>query len=288
METFIIIGLGKVGTSIGYLLKKAGFTIVAAVDPSDEALARHISRTGGRTFRHPADLDVTADCYLITTGDDQIEPVCRILSDRIEPGAVVIHMSGAGSLALLDPARRAGAKTACIHPLQTFSDVESAIEALPGTVYGITCDPGLQSWAERLVAALGAIPFFIDDGDRPLYHAAACVVSNYLVTLIYMAERIYGRLGLDEEEARQAFWPLLRGTMQNIREKGSVPSLTGPIARGDAGTLQKHLLALGAAMPDMLPPYRELGKITADMALKKGGISSVESENIKTLLSKGA
>jgi len=288
MESFIIIGLGKVGTSIASLLRKAGYTIAAVVDPSDDALNGNIAYTGGKPFHLPAEIDVEADCFLITTTDDQIKAACAALAGRIKPGAIVMHMSGAGSLDLLESAKDAGAKTGSIHPLQTFSDVKSAIDSLPGTVYGITVDPDLRDWSEKLVRAIGGIPFFIDDRNRALYHAAACVVSNYFVTLMYMAEEIYCLLGLNDHEARHAYWPLLRGTLQNIEKKGSVPSLTGPIARGDLGTLEKHLQAIAENIPDLLPAYRELGKITAEVALKKNSISSQESLNIKLLLSKGA
>jgi predicted short-subunit dehydrogenase-like oxidoreductase (DUF2520 family) len=288
METFTIIGLGKVGTSIGYLLNKAGYTIAAVVDQSDTALKSNITYTGGKPFHSVAEMDVDADCFIITTSDDQIKSVCEALSHYIKPGSIVIHMSGAGGLDLLASATVAGAKTGSIHPLQTFSDVKTAIDCLPGTVYGITIDQDLQDWSDKLVTSIGGIPFFIDDQNRALYHAAACIVSNYFVSLIYMAEEIYGILGLDAEKARHAFWPLLQGTFQNIERKGSVPSLTGPIARGDLGTLEKHLEAIKANIPALLPAYRELGKVTAEVALKKNSISVQECLNIKSLLSKGA
>jgi len=287
METFTIIGLGKVGSSLGHLLKQAGYNIVAVVDQSEEALRKNIVYTGGKPFLNPSDIDVDTDCFIITTGDDQIEKACEGLSPRLKTGSIVIHMSGAGSLDLLQSARQAGAKTGCIHPLQTFSDIETAIRSLPGTVYGITVDPDLKNWADRLVHAIGGIPFFIDGQDRALYHAAACIVSNYFVSLIYMAEEIYRILGLDEKEARQAFWPLLTGTMQNIERKGSVPSLTGPIARGDLGTLEKHLETIEAHLPSFLPAYRELGKVAADVAFRKNSLSTEQVSQIKLLLSKG-
>jgi predicted short-subunit dehydrogenase-like oxidoreductase (DUF2520 family) len=287
METFIIIGLGKVGTSIAYLLKQAGYTITAVVDQSDSVLRSNIAYTGGKPLHSPEEIDVDADCFIITTPDDQIASACETLSPNIKAGSIVIHMSGAGSLDLLESARRAGAKTGSIHPLQTFSDVKTAIDSLPGTVYGITVDQALQDWSKKLVTSIGGIPFFIDDKNRALYHAAACIVSNYFVSLIYMAEEIYRLLGLDEEKARHAFWPLLLGTLQNIGIKGSVPSLTGPIARGDLGTLQKHLDAIKANIPALLPAYRELGKVTAEVALKKNSISEQDSLKIKSLLSKG-
>ena len=288
METFAIIGLGKVGSSIGYLLKQAGYNIVAVVDQSEETLRKNIVYTGGKPFSNPSEIDVDAACFIITTGDDQIQKACEELSPHLKADSVVIHMSGAGGLDLLQPARRAGAKTGSIHPLQTFSDIETAIGSLAGTVYGITVDPDLENWANRLVRAIGGVPFFVDNRDRALYHAAACIVSNYFVSLMYMAEEIYRILGLDAKEARRAFWPLLMGTLHNIEQKGSVPSLTGPIARGDLGTLEKHLEAIRAQMPSLLSVYGELGKITADVALKKNSLSAEQVAAIKSLLSKGA
>lgn len=288
METFAIIGLGKVGSSIGCLLKQAGYNIVAVVDQSEETLRKNIVYTGGKPFSNPSEIDVDAACFIITTGDDQIQKACEELSPRLKADSVVIHMSGAGGLDLLRPARRAGAKTGSIHPLQTFSDIETAIGSLAGTVYGITVDPDLENWANRLVRAIGGVPFFVDNRDRALYHAAACIVSNYFVSLMYMAEEIYRILGLDAKEARRAFWPLLMGTLHNIEQKGSVPSLTGPIARGDLGTLEKHLEAIRDQMPSLLSVYGELGKITADVALKKNSLSAEQVAAIKSLLSKGA
>jgi predicted short-subunit dehydrogenase-like oxidoreductase (DUF2520 family) len=197
-------------------------------------------------------------------------------------------MSGASSLNLLEAAKAKGALTGSIHPLQTFSDPQNAIRVLPGTVYGITVDPALKVWAEQLIQNIGGHPFFIAEQHRPLYHAAACVVSNYFVSLMYMAEEMYGMLGLTAEQAREAFWPLLMGTLHNIENKGSVASLTGPIARGDAGTVAKHLQVIQTDMPNLLSVYQALGNITVEVALRKKTLSEKDAEIIKSLLAKGA
>ncbi|MBN1547341.1 MAG: DUF2520 domain-containing protein [Syntrophaceae bacterium] len=287
MNSFVIIGLGKVGSAIGYLLKQAGYSIAAVVDQSQAALHRNTAFTGGKAITDLAALDVEADCYIITTSDDQISHACEILSRKINTGSIVIHMSGAGGLDLLKTAKEKGAMVGSIHPLQTFSDTESAIQNLPGTIYGITVDTPLKEWSEQLVKNIGGVPFFIEESNRALYHAAACVVSNYFVSLMYMAEKIYGILGLESEKARRAFWPLLMGTLHNIEAKGSISSLTGPIARGDMGTLKKHLQAISANAPDLLDAYREMGIVTVEVAYRKGSLSDDEAKNIKSLLSKG-
>jgi len=288
VRTFIIIGLGKVGAAVGHLLQRAGYSIVAVVDSAEDTIHKNITYTGGKGHTDIGQLSLSADCFIITTGDDQIEEACRTLAPHLHSRAVVLHMSGAGSLAMLDAAKRAGAKVGSIHPLQTFSDVEAAIQSLPGSFFGVTVDPSLAPWADRFVRSLGGIPFFIAEEDRPLYHAAACVVSNYFVGLLFMAERMYSLLGLSEMEAKKAFWPLLMGTMRNIDGKGIAPALTGPIARGDLGTLEKHMESIGKRIPELLPLYKALGQITTDAAQKQGRLAPEKIAMIRSLLEKGS
>ena len=115
--------------------------------------------------------------------------------------------AGPGGLDLLREAKHHGAHVACIHPLQTFADVESAILKIPGSTFGITADAEILPWADRIVEDLGGRPFHVSSEDKALYHAAACIASNYLVTLMYLVEEIYGRMGLSREEAIRALAP---------------------------------------------------------------------------------
>jgi predicted short-subunit dehydrogenase-like oxidoreductase (DUF2520 family) len=269
-------------------LRRGGYDVAAVVDSSPETLRKNITYTGGKSYTDIGQLALSADCFLITTGDDQIEDACRRLDKHIHPSSVVLHMSGVGSLSMLDAAKRAGAKVGSIHPLQTFSDVEGAVRNLPGSFFGVTVDPSLTTWADGFVRSLGGIPFFVADEDRPLYHAAACVVSNYFVALLAMAEKMYGLLGLSEEEAKKAFWPLLTATMGNIDQKGVVSSLTGPIARGDLGTLKKHMESMETRIPELLPLYKSLGQMTAHVAERQGRLEEEKIAMIKSLLEKGS
>ena len=287
VKTFVIIGLGKVGAAVGHLLRRSGYPVIAVVDSSEDTLRKNIAYTGGEAYTDIEQLSLSADCFIITTGDDQIEEACRLLAAYIHSPAVVLHMSGVGSLALLDAAKEAGAKVGSIHPLQTFPDVEGAIQSLQGSFFGITADPSLETWAGQLVRSWGGIPFFVSDEDRPLYHAAACVVSNYFVGLLSMAEKMYVLLGLDEKEAKEAFWPLLTATMRNIDQKGLVSSLTGPIARGDLGTLQKHMESMEKRIPELLPLYRALGQMTTDVAQRQERLGAERIAMIRSLLEKG-
>jgi predicted short-subunit dehydrogenase-like oxidoreductase (DUF2520 family) len=285
-DTVAILGLGKVGTAVGFLLRQAGYRIVAAAGRSKASLSQGIVYTGGRPYLNFSEAALTADCIIITTPDDAIAQVCERISKEgsVKPGTKVIHMSGAGGLDLLASARDVGAHVACIHPLQSFADVESAVRNLPGSTFGITSGDEIRNWSVQVVRDLGGIPFFVSDADKPLYHAAACIVSNYLAALIHMAEQIYQSLGLNREDTIRAIWPLVMGTIGNIESKGAVQALTGPVARGDAGTIRKHAAALRQKLPDLLQAYSALGILTCELGLKKKTLSPETARLIKELL----
>jgi predicted short-subunit dehydrogenase-like oxidoreductase (DUF2520 family) len=289
-DTIAIIGLGKAGTAMGYLLRQAGYCIVAVAGRSRASLEDRIRYTGGRAFTadRNAEAAALATVIFITTPDDAIAPVCReiVQNGGINPGDKVIHMSGAGGLDLLEPARLAGAGVACIHPIQSFADVEGAIRNTPLSTFGITADTEVGAWATELVRTLGGIPFEVPESIKPLYHAAACMASNYLTTLIHMVEETYLSLGLSREDAIRTFWPLVTCTLRNIEAKGSMEALTGPISRGDAGTIEQHLKVFRDKLPGYLPAYCALGLLTVDLAVAKRSLSPERAEAIRKILRK--
>jgi predicted short-subunit dehydrogenase-like oxidoreductase (DUF2520 family) len=281
-----IIGLGKVGTAVGYLLKSAGYAVVAVADPSDASIATGTKYTGGTVYPTPSQAAAHASCIFITTTDDIIKPVCDAITKdgAVGPDKIVVHMSGAGGLDLLESARTSGAFVASIHPIQTFATIDGAIDTIPGSSFGISAQEEIKEWSRRVVEDLGGTPFFIDDEDKPLYHAAACIASNYLVTLMNIVVEIYQSIGLSREESIKAFWPLVTGTIKNIPVHGTIQALTGPIARGDAGTIRKHHEAFRKKLPHLLDFYQEMGRFTVDIALKKGTLSPDGAQDIKQLL----
>ena len=288
-DRITILGSGKVGTAVGHLLKRTGYDIVAIADLILEEAQRAVAYTGGEPTTDLVRAARRADCILITTNDDAISDVCEAVATGggIKKGDKVVHTSGAGGLDLLRPASRCGAHVACIHPLQTFADVESAISKIPGSTFGITADEEILPWADRMVGDLGGKPFHISEEDKALYHAAACMASNYLVTLMYLVEEVYGRIGLGREESIRAFWPLVKGTVENIERKGTVFSLTGPIARGDGGTVRKHIRAFRKHFPGLLKLYREMGLFTAEVAARRGSLKDEQLADIRSILKGG-
>lgn len=285
-DSIAILGMGKVGTAVGYLLKSAGYHIVAVASRSVSSLNHGVAYTGGDICATFSDAAAQAESIFITTADDAILSTCEKISQNgvIGPGKKVIHMSGAGGLDLLYAAKNLGACVACIHPLQSFADVEGAIKNIPGSAFGITAQDEIKNWSVQIVMDIGGIAFFIPEADKPLYHAAACMASNYLTTLIHTVENIYISLGMTQHDAVRAFWPLVMGTLKNIEISGTVSALTGPVARGDIGTIRKHLQSLHDKLPDYLDAYCAMGILAADIGVKKKTLPDEEAKKIKILL----
>lgn len=283
------IGLGKVGTAMAVLLRKAGYRLAALYDVSPEARERAASATGAPIARGAAEAASLADMVFLTTGDDRILAVCREIAEGggFHQGQTVVHMSGAGGLDLLEPAREAGAFRVSIHPMQAFADSAMALQNLPGSVFGVTADEPAREWAVRIVQDLGGTPFSVAGENKALYHAAACMASNYLVTLIRQVEAVYESIGMGGDAAVRAVWPLIGGTLRNIETMGTVQALTGPIARGDTGTIEKHLAAFREKLPHLLETYCVLGKQTVKLAREKGTLSLEQAEQLHSILSGG-
>lgn len=282
---FAIIGLGKVGTAIGYLLNKSGHKIIAVSDTSSAAMKNALLYTGGKAFRDPKKAVMEADCILIATPDDIIASACNEIADsKLIKDKFVFHMSGAGGLDLLDTAKKAGAVIASIHPVQSFSSIDTAIKNIPGSIFGVTADKKAKRQAQAIVRDLKGIPISISPDQKPLYHAAACFASNYLVSLLNVVETIYESIGISNTNAQKAYLPLIYGTLKNVEISGSIQALTGPIARGDTGTIKKHITAINNTQPQYSSIYSALGLATTDIAQKKGTLSSKQAKIINDLL----
>lgn len=285
LNSFAIIGAGMVGTAIGFLLKKAGYKITAIADKSPAALKRARSYIEGVLFCSPQEAVQRADCILITTPDDKISSACKeiALCPAIK-NKLVFHMSGAGDLDILDSAKKAGASVGSIHPLQSFSSIDQAIKNIPGSYFAVTSDNKAQAPAKNIVRNLGGIPFLISSNQKPLYHAAACIASNYFVSLMNTVESIYQAIGLNEKDAKKAYLPLVYGSLRNIEKSDSISSLTGPIARGDLGTIKKHISAISKNLPQYSSLYSSLGLITVKVAQKKGTLNARQAKEINAIL----
>jgi len=288
--SIVIIGAGKVGTALGALLIKKGHRVDAAVARNAATLEKAAPLLPGARLLTGGVRELgQADVIFITTNDGEIRKACDDLAKRgtLLPKHTVIHTSGAGPLELLSSARSAGAQVASLHPIQSFASVELALKQLPGSYFGLTAEGPARDVALRIVDDLGGIAVDVADKDKALYHAAACVASNYLVALLQLAQQLYKAAGFSGDAALKAMMPLVKGTLSNIEGVGTVAALTGPIARGDVTIIKQHLNALNKLSPDMAELYKALGLRTAGIAAQKGTLKPEKAKEVIALLKDG-
>jgi len=284
MLTIGFIGAGTTGTALAVTMSRKGCPVVAVfsrTQSSSERLARLVSNC--RICHSSQELADAAELVFVTTPDDVIAQVCREV--RWREGQGVVHCSGAHSVDILEPARRLGALVGSFHPLQTFADVNQAIENLPGSTFALEAEEPFLSTLKELASLVDGNWVVLKPGDKVLYHAAAVFACNYLVTLVKLAADLWLDFGVSSREATRALLPLLKGTINNIDAVGLPNCLTGPIARGDMGTIQRHLTALAARSPSLAATYRQLGLQTIPIALAKGRINEQKAEEMRALLS---
>jgi len=257
-RAFALVGPGRAGTTIATALVARGLRCVAVAGRSPEApstvaaAARlgapavavaevgHLGGLGG-VGGNGGDGGIDTELVIIATPDAEIAGTAVALVPAVAPGTLVIHLSGACTLAELDKlaAARPDVLVGSLHPLQSLPSVELGVERLPGSWCAVDGPAGV----ERLAVTLGMRPFRVADDQRVTYHAAATIASNHLVALLGQASRVAAEAGVPPE----ALLPLVRATLENIDTLGPEAALTGPVARGDADTVARHLDTLPAA-----------------------------------------
>ena len=292
-----VIGAGRVGTTVSYTLAEKelpNIKLRAISSRSIESLnrAKKIlgSKAAGVIFTRESSKAVSlANCILICTPDDVINSVCSdIFKDKSKDfkNYYAIHFSGSKSLEVLNSARAAGAEIASIHPLKSFASIEEAIKSLPGTIFGITySSTESKKMAEFLVKSLGGEIIEVENNKKPLYHAAACVASNYLVTLINYAVLIHKKMGIKPEDSLKGLMGLVESTVSNIKKMGTEKSLTGPIARGDVGTIKEHVKSFNEFFSkEDSALYRMMGIETSKIAHQNKWIKESTVDELKEIL----
>jgi len=277
------IGAGTVGTALAVRLARRGYPVVAVSSRTRSSAERLAGMVGGcRIYDGGQGVADVAELVFVTTPDDSIAPVVAQL--KWHRGQSVVHCSGAASLDILEPARQMGAWVGGFHPLQTFASIAHAIDNLPGSTFALEAEGTLFDTLKEMAFALDGSWVKLGPGDKVLYHAAAVIACNYFVTLVKLATDLWQFFGVSTAEATKALLPLLQGTVNNITNVGLPHCLTGPIARGDLGTIKKHLEALEARAPELLLAYRELGLKTIPIALGKGRIDGGRARELEELL----
>lgn len=283
------IGAGKVGTSMGiYLNNYPDISVTGYYSLNPLSAVKAASYTESTAYDNLPEIVQEAELIGITTPDDIIIKIVNQLiglksnlTDKI-----IFHTSGVHSSEILKPLQAKGATILSIHPMLSFGEIIKTEEDLNTTFFTIEGQGKRMDQIYNLLNGLNNPWLKISLNDKTAYHLAASIVSNYLVTLLDIGIKIFVDIGFTEKKAKELIQPLLRKTLDNVIETGTENALTGPIARGDIGTIEKHMDKISQSYHDILDIYQQLGYKTTDLAKSAGKIDLKTATKIKEVLKK--
>ena len=278
-----IVGAGAVGTALGVALDRAGWPIkaVASRDPARRERFRSLVE-GSRAFAEAMALLDEVELVIVAVPDDAIPAVAGSL--RMYSGQAMVHTSGALDAAVLAPAMAAGTQIGSFHPLVAFADTERAVAALHGATVAIEGDEQLMHLLGRMAEAVGATAVRLAPGSKSAYHAAAVLAAGGFVALLDAIAELGRVAGLDEQGSLAIYGPLIEQTLGNARALGIRAALTGPITRGDRGTLESHLATLRAHAPGVVDLYVAAAEREIALAEGRGALTTEAAGDLRNSL----
>jgi predicted short-subunit dehydrogenase-like oxidoreductase (DUF2520 family) len=284
--TTFIVGAGPVATALAGALRLGGVPVLglwARKPPTARAAG---STAGVAAFSSaPPDILLEARVVLLAVRDAAVAEVAQMLvgTGLVNKRHVLLHCAGAASAQeLLGAVADQVGGIGTLHPLQAIADGRTSMRTLKGAVFGVEGDEAGRATASALVAALGGIVLALDSSQMASYHCAAALASNYIVSAIDAAAQVLAGAGVSPTQAAQALVPLAEGALRNVAAKGTTEGLTGPIRRGDAQTIQRHLEAL-ANKPDVAQLYRALARRAVEIAARIDGPEAPDREGLKAI-----
>ncbi len=280
-----VVSAGRVGAVVGASWAAAGHHVVATSGVSRDSLRRAAALLPDVPLLPPDEVVAGADLALLAVPDDVLPGLVRGLAaaGSFRPGQIVVHTSGAHGIAVLAPAGP-GVLPLALHPVMTFTGRIEDVARLAGASVGVTAAEGDEAaWSvgEALVVEMGSDPVRVPESVRPLYHAALAHGANHLVTLVRDCVDTLERAGISPAE--QLVAPLLSAALDNALRHGD-RALTGPVARGDVGTVRTHLRELDKVDPDLARTYRVLAMRTARRAAAAGLLSEQSHKDVRAIL----
>jgi predicted short-subunit dehydrogenase-like oxidoreductase (DUF2520 family) len=235
-----------------------------------------------RVFADPEPMLDEVELIILAVPDDAIGPLAGSL--RMYGGQAMIHTSGALGAEVLAPAMAAGTQIGAFHPLVSFADTERAVEALHGAAIAIEGDDQLASMLAGMAEALGGVPVRLAPGSKAAYHAAAVLAAGGFVALLDAIAELGRVAGLDEAGSLAIYGPLIEGTLGNARALGIREALTGPMTRGDVGTLEAHLETLRRHAPGVIALYVAAAGREIDLAVARGALAPEDATKMRAVL----
>ncbi|MGW5866369.1 Rossmann-like and DUF2520 domain-containing protein [Streptomyces sp. NPDC055239] len=281
-----VVGAGRVGPALAAALQLAGHRPVAVSGVSEASVRRAALLLPDVPLVTPAQVLERADLVLLTVPDDALPSLVEGLveTEAVRPGQLMVHTSGRYGTKVLEPALRAGALPLALHPAMTFTGTPVDVQRLAGCSFGVTAPEELRLAAEALVIEMGGEPEWIAEESRPLYHAALALGANHLVTLVAESMDLLKDAGVQAPD--RMLGPLLGAALDNALRSGDA-ALTGPVARGDAGTVAAHVAELRKHAPQTVAGYLAMARATADRALAHGLLKPELAEDLLGVLADG-
>ncbi len=278
-----VVGAGRVGAVLGAALHRAGHRVVAVSGVSDASRARAAELLPGTAVVAPDEVVGRSELVVLAVPDDSLAALVAGLAatGAWQAGQLVVHTSGRHGLEVFEPAAEQRILGLALHPAMTFTGTALDLDRLVDCCFGVTAPEPLRPVAEALVLEMGAEPVWIEPGARPLYHAALAHGANHLVTLIAQSLQALSAAGV--ANPGRLLGPLVAAALDNSLRAGDA-ALTGPVARGDAGTVAEHLRQLQGLSPDIRPTYVALARATAERALASGRLKAHAAEPLLDIL----
>jgi len=278
-----VIGAGRVGAVLGAALTASGHLVAAATAVSTASRDRAARLCPGAALLAADEVIARTDLILLAVPDDTLAGLVRGLADSgtFRAGQIVVHTSGAHGLSVLQPAVDRGVLPLALHPVMTFAGRPEDVHRLAGVPFGVTAAEEHRAVAETLVLEMGGEPVWVEESARALYHAALVVGSNHLITLVADARDLLHTAGV--EDPARLLGPLLAAALDNSLRYGD-KALTGPVSRGDVGTVRRHLRTLVERAPDGVASYVAMARRTAQRALAAGRLKRHEAAPLLDLL----
>lgn len=267
-----VVSAGRVGSVLGAALARAGHTVVAASGISADSVRRAEELLPGVPLLPPDEVVRRSDLIILALPDDALAGTVKglVATETLIPGKILVHTSGAHGVDVLRPAAERDVLCLALHPAMTFTGRAEDLERLGTACVAVTAPADEQQAASvgsALAVEMGAEPIVIPEAARPLYHAALTHGANHLMTLVTDCVELLRSADIDNADRLIA--PLLSAALDNALRRGD-KALTGPVARGDAGTVDTHLRVLGERAPEVLPSYATLARRTATRAARSG------------------
>jgi predicted short-subunit dehydrogenase-like oxidoreductase (DUF2520 family) len=288
--TTFVVGAGPVATALAGALRLGGVPVLGLWARRPPPARAAGSAAGVAAFSSaPPDVLLEAEVVILAVRDGVIGEVAQMLvgTGLVNKRHVLLHCAGAASAEeLLGSVRDKVGGIGTLHPLSAIADGRAAMRALKGTVFGVEGDDLARETAGKLVGAIGGLVLALDGTQMASYHCAAALASNYIVAAIDAAAQVLSGAGVSASDATRALVPLAEGALRNVEQKGTTGGLTGPVRRGDASTIQRHLEAL-RGQADVAEIYRALARRAVEIAARIDGPDAPDRaglDAIRTLL----